>query len=380
MTCWCKSKKSEMRIKKLWQMICLSAAVILSGGCAQFSYYVQAAQGQMDIVAQAKPIDALLTNPETDQSLKSRLRQVQEIRRFAVRELGLPENGSYKKYADLKRHYVMWNIVASPEFAIQPKQWCFPIAGCVNYRGYYSKNAAYSFAEHMQQQGWDIAVVGVPAYSTLGWFDDPVLSTFIEYSDPELARLIFHELAHQVVYIPGDTQFNESFATAVEEMGVERWLSVNGSTAERDRYIAHRKRREEFLLLLSEYREKLEKIFSDSGPDSVKRKNKAEIFASLKTAYALLKHERWNDDASYDAWFNQPLSNAHLALISTYHDLTPAFHHLWLEHKTFPGFYQSVRRLAKQDKQTRLSRLANLLAAIPVSVRGDRPDTTAAPQ
>lgn len=354
--------------------------LFISGGCAQLAYYSQAAQGQMEVLAKAKPIETVMLHPSTDENLRSRLKLVQEIRRFAVDELGLPDNGSYKKYADLQRPYVLWNVVVTPELSLQPQQWCFLVAGCVSYRGYYKKEQAHSFAETMQQQGKDVLVSGVPAYSTLGWFNDPVLSTFIHYSEAELARLIFHELAHQIVYVPGDTQFNESFATAIEEIGVTRWLHRFGNTAQLGNFQQSQKRRLTFIALLSEYRAKLEENYASADSASSKRLKKAEIFLSLKEAYAVLKHEQWNDDASYDAWFNRPLTNAHLALISTYFDLVPAFHSLWEQQKNFSLFYQSVRQLAKLEKHKRRSQLAKLTTAQPVSSQESTQEPTAALQ
>ena len=367
-------------MKKLLTIISISSILFLSGGCAQLAYYSQAAQGQMEVMAKAKPIEQVLVQSNADENLKTRLRLVQEIRRFAVDELGLPDNGSYKKYADLKRPYVLWNVVVTPELSLKPQQWCFLVAGCVSYRGYYNKDQAQHFAETMQHKGKDVLVAGVPAYSTLGWFNDPVLSTFIHYSKAELARLIFHELAHQVVYIPGDTQFNESFATVVEEIGVTRWLNRFGNTTELNHFQQSQKRRLAFITLLTEYRAKLEENYASADSESVKRLKKSEIFQSLKTAYSVLKHDQWSDDTSYDAWFNRPLSNAHLALISTYYDLVPAFHRIWEEQKNFSLFYQSVRQLAKLEKQKRRSQLAKLTTAHPISTQDSTQEPTAALQ
>ncbi len=214
----------------------LSLTLLLSiTGCASVGYYLQAMQGQVSVMQSARPISQWLADPGVDDDLKSRLKRARDIRAYAAAELGLPDNGSYKSYADLKRPYVMWNVVATPELSLKPQQWCFPVAGCVDYRGYYSKAAAQQFAEGLRRQGYDVRVSGVPAYSTLGWFNDPVLSTFIDYPEAEVARMVFHELAHQVAYAPGDSQFNESFATAVEEVGVARWLAAHGDDAMRER-------------------------------------------------------------------------------------------------------------------------------------------------
>ncbi|KAF1038175.1 MAG: hypothetical protein GAK35_03810 [Herbaspirillum frisingense] len=207
-----------------WALLALTAAGV--AGCSSISYYAQAAHGQFSLLAQARPFDDWLSDPDAKPALKAKLETVREIRRFAVAELGLPDNGSYKTYAQLDRPFVLWNVVAAPELSLKAHQWCFPIAGCVDYRGYYSQQAAQDYGAQLQQQGYDVQVVGVPAYSTLGWFNDPVISTFINYPDGELARLVFHELAHQTVYARDDTPFNEGFAVAVEEIGVARWLAA----------------------------------------------------------------------------------------------------------------------------------------------------------
>lgn len=335
------------------------AAVLLTialGGCAQLGYYSQAVRGQMTLLAEAKPIDRWLSDPAVEDDLKARLKRVREIRSFAASELGLPNNGSYKNFADLKRKFVMWNVVATPELSLKPEHWCFPIAGCVDYRGYYEKEAAQAFADGLRSRGLDVRVSGVPAYSTLGWFNDPVLSTFIHYPEAEMARLVFHELAHQVAYAPGDSQFNESFATAVEEAGVTRWLDAHGDAEIRESYRSFQQRRLGFLQLLETYRGRLEETYQGPFSDAQKRIHKAELMAAMQADYASLKLQ-WGGYAGYDRWFNEPMSNAHFALISTYHDLVPAFHRLLAEKKALPAFYQAVRALARMDAAQRRAML-----------------------
>ena len=344
----------------------LRAALVLlvsamASGCAQLGYYTQAVQGHFAMLSEAKPIDYWLADPGVGDDLKTRLKRVRDIRAFAAKELALPENGSYTKYADLKRKYVLWNVVATPELSLKPERWCFPVAGCVDYRGYYSREAAQSFADSLSRQHLDVRVTGVPAYSTLGWFNDPVLSTFIEYPEAELARLIFHELAHQVAYAPGDSQFNESFATAVEEIGVMRWLEARGDDAMRAQYVAYQERKEKFLALLSSYAQQLEENFNRPVSDAEKRQRKAEIFADLQQRYAQMKETQWGGYAGYDRWFGERMTNAHFALISTYHDLAPAFRAMLSKEKHLPTFYQSVRKLAKMDKAARRKALSAYL-------------------
>jgi predicted aminopeptidase len=338
-------------------IICGLAAAI--AGCAQLGYYVQAAQGELSLLSDAKPIDDWLSDPDTGTKLKSRLEKVKQIRLFAARELGLPDNGTFKTYTDLKRPYVLWNVVATPELSMRPAQWCFPIAGCVNYRGYYSKDDAQLFATELRHEGFDVQVAGVPAYSTLGWFDDPVLSTFIQYPDAELARLVFHELAHQVAYAQGDSQFNESFATTVEEAGVERWLTAHGDDNMRRTYAEREVRKQDFLRLLMKYRKELEDNYARHASNAEKKKQKAAIFNALKDDYQILKTS-WSGYSGYDRWFAEPLSNAHLASIATYHDFVPGFRALLVREKSLPRFYSAVRELAALDRNARHRQLTRL--------------------
>ena len=331
-------------------------------GCAQLGYYAQAVHGQVSLLASAQPIPTVLNDPQTSDKLRARLIKVQEIRAFAVSELSLPDNGSYKSYADLKRPYVLWNVIAAPELSLVPKQWCFPVAGCVSYRGYYSQADADAFGEGLRKDGYDVLIGGVPAYSTLGWFSDPVLSSFIDYPDAELARMIFHELAHQTVYAKGDSQFNESFATAVEEAGVLRWLEQHGDARQRSVYFGREKRETDFLALLLRYRKKLEINYASAAPDAEKRANKATIFRELKQEYQTVKAS-WDGYTGYDAWFDRPLSNANLALLATYHDFVPAFRVLLLQKGGFPEFYAAVGELATLDIDERHRRLATLATA-----------------
>ncbi|HCE09823.1 MAG TPA: aminopeptidase [Oxalobacteraceae bacterium] len=327
--------------------------------CASLGYYAQAAHGQISLLAEARPIDDWLADPVVNVKLKIKLAKAQEMRRFAARELGLPDNGSYKTYADLKRRYVLWNVVATPELSLKPLQWCFPIAGCVNYRGYYDREAAQEYGAELRHEGYDVQVAGVAAYSTLGWFNDPFLSTFMHYPDGELARLVFHELAHQVLYVQDDSQFNESFATAVEEAGVERWMLLQADPKMRVAYAVYEGRKHDFLALLLKYRKRLEANYARDVSDAEKRQQKAVIFQALKDEYQTLKVS-WGGYRGYDRWFAAPLSNAHLASIATYHDLVPGFRALLAREKTFPAFYAAVKKLAQLDKAERHRRLTEM--------------------
>ncbi len=348
----------------------LLLCVMTLGGCAQLGYYAQAVHGQSSLMAAAKPIDDLLLDSKVDDKLRQRLAKAQQMRQFAVSELGLPDNASYKTYADLQRPFALWNVVATPELSLRPLQWCFPVAGCVSYRGYYSKDEAQAFAATLRTDGYDVQVIGVPTYSTLGWFNDPVLSTFIRYPDGELARLIFHELAHQVIYVKDDTQFNESFATAVEEVGVDRWFDLHGDANTKRLYAEFKVRRKEFLGLLLRYRTELAINYAGSTSDNEKRLRKVEIFAALQRDYETLKVS-WNGFSGYDRWFAEPLSNAHLASIATYHEFVPGFKTLLREKENFADFYQAVINLAAVNKQDRHRKLAILGTNIPIAIEGN---------
>jgi predicted aminopeptidase len=352
-----------------WLVRLLTISFVLSStGCAQLSYYAQATQGQLGLVASAKPIDQWLADPNVSDQLKQRLTRTQQIRKFAVQELELPDNGSYTKYADLNRPYVVWNVIATPELSMKPVQWCFPIAGCVDYRGYYRKEDAQRFANDLRSQGYEVRVSGVPAYSTLGWFDDPVLSTFIAYPEAEVARMLFHELAHQVAYAPGDTPFNESFATTVESIGVEQWLDKHGNPDSRERYREFRQRKRDFIDLLTQHRLRLEEVFASDITEDEKRNQKALVITSLKQAYHQIRDEKWGGYSGYDQWFNEPITNAHFVLVATYEELVPAFQALHAKSGSLKKFYANVQAMAKQDKARRREQLA-LLFATPSSVQ-----------
>jgi predicted aminopeptidase len=350
-------------MKKFLCRVFLVTSALLIGGCAQLGYYAQAMQGQISLMSSAKPIDQWLTDPHVSEDLKVRLARTRQIRSFAANELSLPDNGSYKSYADLKRPFVMWNVVATPEMSMKPVPWCFPVAGCVDYRGYYRKEDAQRFADELRAQGFDVQVSGVPAYSTLGWFNDPLLSTFIGYPEAEVARMVFHELAHQVAYAPGDSPFNEAFATTVEEIGVSLWLDAYGDSAMRERYRIHRQRKQDFMDLLSRYRNQLEENFSSEASVIEKRHRKAALFASLREDYEVMKVSRWAGYAGYDRWFSEPISNAHFALVSTYQDLVPAFQQMYAGTGNFRTFYSRVKALAMLDKAQRRTALEALGAA-----------------
>lgn len=328
-----------------------AATVCLTSGCSSLGYYAQAARGHLGLVGAARPVPEWLADPATPPALRARLELSQRLRDFAVAELGQPDNASYRRYADLQRPAAVWNVVAAPELSLVAKTWCFVVVGCVAYRGYYAQADAEREAAGLRAAGLDVAVYPVPAYSTLGRlpgarFADPLLNTFIDYPDADLARLVFHELAHQIAFAPGDTLFNESFATAVEKIGVERWLAGHAGESVRAGYARVEARREDFRALTLRYRELLADMYARAGDDAARRDGKAALFAALRADHAAMKAARWNGYAGYDGWFTRA-NNASLGVLGAYNDLVPAFLLLFeREGRDFTRFYAEVRRLA----------------------------------
>ncbi|HTN50102.1 MAG TPA: aminopeptidase [Burkholderiaceae bacterium] len=335
-------------------------AVALAAGCSTLGYYAQSIHGHVAVLDAARPIPDVIADPAAGEQLKQRLERAQQIRAYATRELALPDNGSYTRYADLKRPYVAWNVFATPELSMELKQWCYPVVGCAGYRGYFDKATADAAAEELRAEGYEVNVAGVPAYSTLGWFADPLLNTFIGGSEGQLAGLLFHELAHQVVFVGGDTTFNESFATAVEREGVKRWLASNGDPASRAAYAEFAERRTQFVDLLLKYRTLLQQNYDSRASDEVKRARKRELFAALQSDYAALKLS-WGGYAGYDRFFATALTNAHLAAVGAYNDRVPAFDRLLAEQGgNFKAFYGKVKDLAEMPKTRRDAALDRL--------------------
>jgi predicted aminopeptidase len=337
-----------------------SLVLLVLSGCTSVGYYAQAVSGHLEVVWLAQPIEERLKDKLTPESLRAKLARVLAIRDFASRELALPDNGSYRRYADIGRPFVVWNVFAAPEFSVDPVQSCFLFAGCVSYRGYYAEEQAQKAAASFSNEGYDVYVGGVPAYSTLGWFDDPVLSTFINYPEPELARLLFHELAHQVVYVKNDTMFNESFATAVEEEGVRRWLEREGSPEQRAAYAQSHRRRAELVALFAQSRAKLAAFYERPSSVEEKRAGKHRLLAQMEEDYRTLKAS-WAGFPGFDRLFAGGANNALLASVASYTELLPAFRELLARNGgELVPFYAAVRELAKLGKQERDARLARL--------------------
>ncbi|HMA30627.1 MAG TPA: aminopeptidase [Casimicrobiaceae bacterium] len=320
-------------------------------GLDSIDYYWQGAAGQLDLLARSEPIPEAMG--KGDPALAARLAQVQEIRRFASRDLGLPDNGSYTRYADLGRPFVTWSVFATPALSLTPRQWCFPIAGCVDYRGYFDESAARREAVQLKAEGDDVYVGGVPAYSTLGWFDDPVLSTFIRWPETEVARLVFHELAHQLLYVKDDSVFNESFATTVEGVGLERWLAAQRNPVLDAQAARAHRLRAVFRHLVRATRAKLSQIYASELDPAEKLRAKREAFASMEAAYDAAK-AGLPGLAGYDRWFANSPNNASLAAVGIYTDRIPAFRELLREEDgNLPRFYARVRAIAALARSER---------------------------
>ncbi len=335
----------------------LIGAACLVAGCSTLGYYAQSIGGHLDLMARARAVEEVKADPATPEALRERLARAQLMRDFAVRELKLPDNRSYRRYSDLGRSAAVWNVTAAPELSLKLETWCFPVVGCVGYRGYYDRAAAEAEGERLRARGLEVNVYGVPAYSTLGkleWLGgDPLLSTFIGWNDGDLAKLVFHELAHQVVFAEGDTTFNESFATAVERIGVARWLERHADEATRRQFALSQSRREDFRALTARYRERLHAIYTGPGSDADKRAAKAQAMRDLRAEHARLKAERWDGFTGYDGWFERA-NNASFGVLAAYNELVPHFERLFeREGRDFERFYAAVARLAALPKAER---------------------------
>jgi len=351
----------------MWRVLRFLLAIMGGGlalsGCTDLAYYRQAAAGQWELLQARRPVEEVLADPATSPALHQQLLTAQALREFASTELALPNNASYRNYADLGRPYVVKNVFAAPELALEPRRWCFLFIGCLSYRGYFDAEAAQRLADALRATGDDVYVADIPAYSTLGWFADPLLNTFIHWPTTRLAEVIFHELAHQRLYIGDDSAFNEAFATAVGQLGAERWLAQQGAAREQDEYEADRQQRQAFLQLVSASRAQLAAVYASSRDDAEKRAEKQRILAELRDRYQALK-QSWGGYAGYDRWFNQDLNNAKLAGINTYNRLVPAFVTLFeRQGQDFAAFYRAAETIGHLPKAERDAELQRLLEA-----------------
>jgi len=331
----------------------LLAACLALQGC----YVTQAARGQLQIINSREPITEVLADPKVPADLKRRLEAVRGARDFASYELGLPNNKSYTSYADLGREYVVWNVVATPEFSVEPREWCFPVVGCIAYRGYFKAARAEEFAAGLRREGFDAIVEGIPAYSTLGKFNDPILSTMMVYGDDELASIIFHELSHQLIYIADDSAFNEAFAVAVEQEGLARWLKSRGRAADLERHLKRRERQAAALRIVAEYRDRLAVLYASGVEPEAMRRAKAQTFAALVMELNALGARDGFKSKLAEELATGP-NNARLASLATYFDCVPGFQRvLAAQQRDLPRFYAAVRELAKLPREQRRAQL-----------------------
>ncbi|PCJ42571.1 MAG: aminopeptidase [SAR86 cluster bacterium] len=346
-----------MKLKCSNKLFILSLCLFLAG-CESISYYSQAILGQLSILSKREAIEDLIADDRSSPELKSKLSTILDIRAFAESEMLLPVEDNYDSYVDVDRPFVVWNVFAAAEFSMTPHNWCYPIAGCVSYRGYFAEADAQRYAARLDDDGLDVYVGGVSAYSTLGWFSDPVLSTIINRDDYQLAALLFHELAHQLIYIPGDTEFNESFATAIEREGLRRWLAASNVDAAESHNIVqlaqlNTQRREEFVALVAAVVSELDTIYASDSSEDFKRQAKAEVFTEMQSDYAALKNN-WNGYDGYDAWMSRELNNAQLNTVATYFNWVPAFEQILADNEyDLTRFYTEISVLSELDSNER---------------------------
>lgn len=362
-------------LRRKWLTILLLCIVVAGVcGCQTIGYYAQAVHGESQILLHKKPIDKLIADPQTPADLRQKLQLIQELRAFARDSLKLPAEDNYLKYVDIHRPYVVWNVQAAPRFSLQPRTWWYPFVGRAEYRGYFSEKGALRYAAHIEKKGEDVYVDGIEAYSTLGWFKDPILNTFLDHKEPELAEILFHELGHKRVFCRGDTDFNEAYATTVGQEGARRWLRASGRTNLLEQYATDISRDNQFVHLVLNTRLELEKIYGDTLDKDGKVKaakvpplppeqlqaQKDRVIADLRNRYQELK-KSWGGYSGYDGWFARHLNNAQLNTIANYYDYLPSFKHLLeLNGGDMERFYQAVEKLSKLPKEERHQRLRDL--------------------
>ena len=369
-----KSQNTHRR-RKWFIAIALALVVVAVCGCQTLGYYKQAIKGQYELLAHQQPIQKLLLAPQTPAPLRQKLQLVEELRAFAQEKLKLPVNGHYLKYVDVHRPFAVWNVEAAPEFSLEAKAWWYPLVGSLEYRGYFSERAAREYGGRLQRKGYDVFVGGVQAYSTLGWFRDPVLNTFIFDAEADLAETIFHELAHQRVFAHGDTDFNEAFATTVGQEGARRWLRARADARACQNYLDQLGRTQQFVRLIMETRQRLATLYGDERADGSKaratnkkrgvapeelRRQKKYIMERLQQDYQQLK-ARWGGQSEYDEWFTHTINNAQLNSVAAYYDFMPGFEKLLASNGgDLESFYQAAKGLAKKPKKKRDQCLSSL--------------------
>jgi predicted aminopeptidase len=348
-------------------MILRLLLVLCLGACSSPAYYVQAMSGQKKLMRSRQDIQTLLADPATSTDLVGHLQTAEEIKAFAQSRLDLPVDGSYSSYVEVEGEALVWNVVATKEFSLKPKKWCFPVAGCVPYKGYFNQQKAGESAERLRDKGLDVIVSPAAAYSSLAWFNDPLLSTMFSGSDSRLAAYLFHELAHQRLYLKGDGLFNESYASFVEQTGVRLWLEFNQQENELETWLQLQKVSNDFSGLVGETRNRLAGLYGSHETESNMRSGKAEVFAWLESAWHQLSDEKWQGKRYYASWFKEPLNNARLALYNTYEGSHCAFRGLWeksgSDWQKFHRLAEQKSRLAKDQRQIWLQQTCSEIAS-----------------
>jgi len=347
-----------MRFRRKFQFTALALMVLAASGCSTVSYYSQAVGGHLKLMSGRESIDELLDSDATDPELRTKLQTLVDARQFAVDKLNLPENDSYNTYVATGRRYVTWNVVAAEEFSLRAKTWCFPVAGCVSYKGYFAEEDAKAYAQTLRDENLDVNIGGASAYSTLGWFDDPVLDTMLNGGDIRYVGTLFHELAHQLLYVKDDSNFNEAFATFVEQEGVRIWLKDRNESDRIERYNAYLSRGGDFSDLLKATRNELVAVYKEDIPAEEKRAAKQAVFDDMQQNYKKLKEEKWGGYSGYDGWFSRKVNNARLVSVATYHRLVPAFEQMFIEsNNDLPAFYELAKEIAALPQAERREKM-----------------------
>ncbi len=351
-----------MRLHRIIALVSLIVLAVLLSSCGTLGYYSQAVSGHLKLMSAREPIDELLNSESTDAELRKKLQTLVDARQYAVDVLKLPDNDSYNTYAATGRAYVTWNVVAAEEFSLRAKTWCFPVAGCVNYKGYFAEEDAYAYAKKLLDENYDVNVGGASAYSTLGWFDDPVLDTMLRGSDTRFVGTLFHELAHQVLYIKDDSNFNEAFASFVEQEGVRTWLRDRDESERIEQFNLQLARNADFSELLKKSRSKLAALYNENIDDTIKRAKKKAVIEDMRSDYQALK-ESWGGYSGYDGWFSRDINNARLVSVATYRKLIPAFAAMYIDaNKVLPDFYIKAKEIASLPTEERNALMDEYLA------------------
>lgn len=346
---------------RLLVIACVLGSLGFSHSCST-GYYGHQITGHLSLMSNTHEIPSVLNRQNLDGNVRRQLITALEIRTFASEEMALPENASYTSYVDLEREYVSWVVTAAPEFSLDKRDWCFPVAGCVSYRGYYDEARAHRYADRLARQGYDVDVSGITAYSTLGWFDDPIFSPMLRGGEPRLAEEMFHELAHQELYVPGAPSFNEAYASFVGEQGTKRWLSDRGDEEALRTWLSTLRRRAGFDALLARTREELRAIYDREVSEAVKQDQKQAAFNRLKERFRELRRHH-PEFRVYSTWFEGSLNNASIGHNATYRKWVPAFRVLFEEqNRNFRRFHQEVARLADLPGEARENILQDLLS------------------